>query len=409
MNVWILVLESVAVVHTVLALGFTIVCIVATLVVSVSSRRADRRFGTDALVALPPVLLLRPAENVDVGDGDRWASDSVAYSGACTRVVCLPELPSGPRPDSRALGTIVASGIAPDAPVNRKMAHLAAGLAHAEVAGLVTADTVVVHADADVVLGPGDLDDLIRALRRESSSAMAFAAPRPTGRLAWLARQVLALSPHAFSVLFALARVTGGPPPVAGKLVAVRADVLAALGGYGRFASDIADDLALVEAVHGAGHGIEASVRSVRVDGRDRSLRSFLDQLTRWIRVASSHRKGLRLLYPTFVAPLGVSTLLVGTLAVAAPFAAGTDVAFGSLAGLVLARTILALTVALAHHGPDERRSLLGAPFLAFAGDWVVTVAALRAGVRAPIRWSGRDYEVERGGRITGCKVVPGG
>ena len=153
----------------------------------------------------PPVVLLRCAETIDDELRARWAGDEVAYGGEIHRIVV----------------SAATCGLPHDAVGNRKALQLAIAHREAQALGWVTRDTVVVHADADVELQPGDLDRLVDATDERTT---AFAAPAPRGgsKLAELvARAAITASPQAFAAVDALARMTGGAPALAGKLVAI--------------------------------------------------------------------------------------------------------------------------------------------------------------------------------------------
>ncbi len=241
----------------------------------------------------------------------------------------------------------------------------------------------------------------------DPKTGLSFAAPSPHGGSALaslLAKAILAASPQAFAALFALSRVTASAPAIAGKLVAVPVRVLDAVGGYARIASTIAEDIELVEAVHEAGFAIAMAPRAVETRDDSRTLSALLAQLTRWVRVASSHRPGLLFTYPLFVAPLAAClafTIVAGIF----QRLAGNPIApiVAPLAALGLARLLLALALAATHYGGAAARSICLAPFAFVAGDLAVMVGVVRALRPAPIRWAGRRYRIGRGGRIEAC------
>jgi len=359
----------VALVHAGVATAFTIVCLVASVVrATPTSRRGASR-----------VFLLRPMEIASPAIVARLLFDARAYSGELVRVWCAPvaiAVPEGVR--------VAVSGLADDAAQNRKSAHLAAGLAL--VAAELDERSVVVHADSDVRLLPGDLDALILAL--DEGLALSFAPPSPSGRLA---QAIIALSPQAFAVIAGLSRITGSSPAIAGKLVAMRAPLLDAIGGYACVMHTIGDDVALVEAAKNKGARVLMSDRAALVENHHGVLQVF-DQLTRWLRVVRAHRAALLLTYPFLMAPLPIAALLCA-LANAWP----------AFFALVVARLLLAVALT---RGPYRGRASMLNALLAPVADTLVLLAAARASLRGSIEWAGRRYRVGAGGRILAVERI---
>jgi Glycosyl transferase family 21 len=364
-------LEIAAVTHATVAALFTGVCAFA-------SRSRKPRVPK----ARPKVVLLRPIEALTPTLTARFAEDRESYSGELTCVICAPKpivAPSSIR--------VAASHVGELDPVNRKAAHLAAGLelVRAELA----ADTVVVHADSDVSLRPGDLDALIDAL--EGPRSIAFAPPVPTGNT-WLrrslAQSIVALSPQAFAAIAALSRMTGAPPAIAGKLVAIPSPLLAELGGYACMMHRIGDDVALVEAVREKGASVHMSDRAA-VTVNDMDTWQLFGQLTRWFRVIAAHRLRLLSTYPLLIAPLPIALVLC--------VLANTSRAYAVLAALSFSRLVLGVVLARGvYRNRVDLRNVLFAPL----ADALVLVAAVRALFGRSIVWAGRTYRVGRGGRI---------
>ncbi|CAN5657803.1 hypothetical protein BH09MYX1_BH09MYX1_03330 [soil metagenome] len=351
--------------------AFALVATIATLMAPRGGAREDR----------PAIVLLRCAEALDDELGARWSKDSTAYSGAIRRVVVVPA--------GGVVGGahVVASGIAANVVGNRKSLQLAMAHREAETMGWLDARTIVVHADADVELGPGDLDRLVEAV---DDRTVAFAVPAPRGgaKLAELtARAIVTASPQAFAVVCGLARMTRSAPALAGKLVAIPAPLLDRICGYETLVGSIGDDVALVDAVTARGGQIRmARVAAVAVDER-RTFRSLNAQLARWLRVASLHRPGLLWAYPTVVASLPIALVL-------APFHPMAALAFGGLYG---ARLVLGLILLL---GPYRGRSSIWALAFLPLGDLLLLRAALAAAGSTSVTWSGRVYHLGKGGSI---------
>jgi ceramide glucosyltransferase len=338
------VIELLFLAHSAIAAGFA--CVAA----GVAYRRREA-----PPFALPPLLLLRPTESND----PRLAR--AAYGGPLEVVVCTAP--------------------ARDAARNRKVENLAAGLAAARAPR-----AVVAWADEDVDVAPGDLDALVATLLAEAESGAAIAPPAPAGRglAPWLASSIFAQSPHAFELLARLARVAGARPRVAGKLVAIRAETLDAIGGFEALAPFIGDDLALTDALA----TIATSPRPVATRARG-TLRELARQLVRWLRVARAHHPLLLLAYPTLLAPLGVALALS---------AGAPGLALPVLALHLAARTLLA-AVLRARLYPGAKGPLVLVPVAVVLGDILLTLALFGAPFRS-LKWGEHAYTLARGGRI---------
>ncbi len=360
--------------------------------------------GARANAVRAPVLLLRAAEAVDDALAARLARDADAYEGPLVRILCLPSREAGAPVTADAFPglRVAVSDLATDTVCNRKARHLAAGVAEASRLGLVAPDTVVVHADADVVLLPRDLDRLVATLVAYAPRGAAFAAPSPSGGspVAQLAvRAIVCASPQAFAALWSLARLTGAPPAMAGKLVALRAETLAAIGGYERVSPFIADDVALVDALHACGCPIALAPFAAETCAPTRTLADVRAQMARWLAVASAHRPGLLFAYPLLVAPAIVTLLLAVACVVAGHGTSGAV----AVALLVTTRTALAWALAglYAQRGEPRNVVLQTARILLgiVLGDALLTAAMLASIGHRRIAWGGRIYELEPRGR----------
>jgi ceramide glucosyltransferase len=375
--------------------GFALVCASAVLL----RPRGRTRLLADA----PPVLLLRPAERVDAALSARLEADARAYGGPHARVACLGA------PDALPEGVLlVTSGFADEAPSNRKALHLAAGLdASREHLG---GDPIVVHADADVELAPGDLDALVATLLAARGPALAFAPPTPSGGT-WLARAVIALSAQAFATVFALARypllerIVRPAPAIAGKLVAMRLSTLDRIGGYRAIAPHIADDVALVDAVVALGGEIAMSPRAARVASDARTPASLHAQLVRWFQVVRSHRPHLMASLPVLVAPGALVLACVAVL-----FGEDAQLALRCLGAFVGARVVLAAALAAGpYRGHVRADAAVVAGLLAPLVDAFVLSALFVSHLHREVRWAGRTYRLGPGGAILSVRMEPAG
>jgi ceramide glucosyltransferase len=343
---------------------------------------------------LPPVVLLRPAEILDDVLRARLSEDANAYEGHLTRIVCLASFVNG---ETHVAGArLIASDLPGDAPKNRKACHLAAGVAAARRAGLIARDSVIVHADADVALCSRDLAELVRTLGAHAPDGAAFAAPSPQGgtRLGELAvRAIVCASPQAFAYLWSVARITGAPPAIAGKLVAIRAGTLSAIGGYEALTPFIADDIALVDALHAQRRPVALANFAVRTVASTRTFADVRAQMTRWLTVASAHRPGLLILYPLLVAP----AIVVSALALSCVTTGHAITAAIAVTLLLIPRVVLSIALDGLYRDAQTSSVRRGARNFAgiFIGDFVLTLAAMRALCGGHIVWSGRRYRLK--------------
>jgi hypothetical protein len=361
-------MKFVLLVPSLLALGFTLVAIVAVLVLRV--RRPVR------LHRWPPLIVLRPCEGDEPELLERLRSTlRTGYSGLVRLVVAHgPALALGP---SALDATFVASPLAPPG-VNRKVWHLAHGLDAMEPGR----DELLVSIDADVEVSTELLEALASAALAPGVVA-AFAPPTQRGRplAARLGDAALAGSPHAFLTLASLAQLSRSTPPMVGCAVVVRPEALSAIGGFRAVLHAIGDDLALADAL--SQHG-RVDLAWAVADCRDpkQGVSSLVAQLSRWIRVATSHRPHLRWTYALLIAPLPCAALSL----VVTPWA---------FLSLVLARVALAAIQRALLYGRVSE-SLLD-PWLADATWWAAIFGAL--GSRA-VHWRGRRYVIRRGGVV---------
>lgn len=355
--------------------------LVAALFVAITIVAVLARRRAPALGAAPPVVLLRCVEDLSPEHPARFARDAAAYRGPLRRVVASA---TGANVEG---AHCVRSGISPSAVGNRKALHLGIAYREAEALGWLSEDTVVVHADADVELQPGDLDRLVAAVDAKTA---AFAAPAPRGGSAFAeacARAVITATPQAFAAVDALSRVSRGSPALAGKLVATPVPLLERVGGYESLVGSIGDDVALVDALVARGATTRMAAGAVTTVADDRTLRTVLGQLARWLRVASLHRPGLLWVYPTLVAPLPLAFALAPLHPLALQ-AALLLLALRFVLGAVLVR------------GPYRGRSSMLAVLLVPFADLLLLRAALSAAGERTVRWAGRTYGVSRGGAI---------
>lgn len=375
-----------------LAFGFTLLASIAVLVRVRAIRAADRR--AEGFAGTAPVYVLRPTERIEASWLDRVAREGRARSEVTT-VVISPDEPSvGASEDGRL--RFVRSREAIGAACNRKVAHLAAGVAALE-RELARADAIIVQADADVELEPRVLSALIAAVATDVNedvrTDLAFAIP--FARRSFALEAVLMTSLQSFAVIDALAWLGRSPPAVAGKCLALRAGTLRDLGGYAAFAPFIADDVAMVERASAAGLAVRPIGPAVGIDGAACGISATAQRMARWLQVLRSQRPHLLASYPLLIAPIPLCVLFT-----AFGLARGACAPAVLFLGLVVARAALAAVLVGTTFRGGPVRAALFAPFSMVMADVILNLALLNALLVRDISWRGHVYRMARGGRI---------
>jgi ceramide glucosyltransferase len=378
-----------------LALSFTIVAIASTRQLFARSREAARRPRV-----WPHIALVRPCEGLDPSLAETLRSSATAkYEGARTIFFCVP---SAADPAyaviERVRDELVAAGAdvrlvvtAIVTPANRKAAQLAVVDAHLPAeAGLL------VIADSDVQLDDESLPSLMSALLSDREAGAASAPPidvsAATAGDRWSAA-LLSSTPHALLALAALSERSGGVPLLAGALLAVKREALAAVGGFHSLEPYLGEDFELARRLHDAGLSMATSAAPARFTDSGRTLRGIVRRYARWSLVVRRQRPAL---FSTYVLLLGC-TPIVGLAAflTAVVRADGWPLALGATAALVAARTLLALTLRRCYGiGGGWARALVAM----LAGELLICAGATQAGASAEVEWRGRRFYVgERG------------
>jgi ceramide glucosyltransferase len=166
---------------------------------------------------------------------------------------------------------------------NRKVARLIAAMPHA------TGDIVLIS-DSNVRVEPHDVARTVAAFDDPRtgcvSNLFTGAGARSFGA------SIESLHLLSFVVTGAVTAAAADVPCVVGKSMAIRRDVLRAIGGFEAFVRVLAEDQAIGLAVRNAGHRVALSPLVVRNIVVRRTLARALDRLIRWnkIRYAFSHR-----------------------------------------------------------------------------------------------------------------------
>lgn len=347
-----------------------------------------------ARAAAARVLLVRPCAG-----HDPWLAEALTSLTAARRsfpIACrlaVADADDAAYPVALAAAdALAAAGIdvkvsltAPRAP-NRKAAQLAA-----VVADEARSFDVVMVADGDVDLAGVDLDALVAPLLARPELGAVWAPPVEVGRERTLGDRasaaLLGASLHAFPLL---AQLDGGG--LVGKLFAVRADALAAAGGFGALTAHLGEDMELARRLRAGGRRVEAAPVVARSLSSGRTWAQAAERFGRWITVIRAQRPALLPSYPL---------LFVATVPILALAAAAAPAFPAHAAAVAAAAVALRLSVALTAGAAAGRR----APLLRLAVDALLADALLAAAFARALRsrrvvWRDVPLTIGRGGLL---------
>ncbi|HEY8183314.1 MAG TPA: glycosyltransferase [Thermoanaerobaculia bacterium] len=199
---------------------------------------------------------------------------------------------------------------------NRKVARLIAAAPHAR-------GDILFISDANVRVEPGDVAETIAAFRdpRVGCVSNLFTGAGATSFGASMESLHLLSFVVPGNVVAAFANV----PCVVGKSMAIRREVLSAIGGFEAFAGVLAEDQAIGLAVRRAGYDVALSPLVVRNVVVNRTLRRALDRQIRWNKIRYAFSKAMysteflvnplpfALLAVIFGAPVSMALMIVAT------------------------------------------------------------------------------------------------
>lgn len=340
--------------------------------------------------APPRALLVRPCAGAEPGLEERLTSALRArFEGELELRFSVASLDDGAVPAIRraiaaleAAGTSASLVVAPPIGPNRKTSQLA-GAAGPERRG------AVICADSDVDLSGLNLDLLLAPLRAGAGACWAppvELGPR-VGAGDRASQALLGGSLHSFPLLAGL-----DPQGLVGKLFAVRADALEAVGGFRALVRYLGEDMELARRLRAAGWRVEAAPVVARSMVSGRSPAEVVARYARWLTVIRAQRPALMLSYPAlfFCWPLQ-SALLLAT-ASSAPALSAIGLALASVGRLVVALGAARLA---------GRPVGLGGALLDMAlADAVLALAWLGALRSRSTRWRGVALRIGPGGEL---------
>ncbi len=190
---------------------------------------------------------------------------------------------------------------------NRKVARLVA--AEREAHG-----DVIVISDSNVRVEPHDLALTLEAFREPGVGCVSNLFTGDGARS--IGAKIESLHLLSFVVPGNVIAAFGEVPCVVGKSMAIRREVLRAIGGFAAFTNVLAEDQAIGLAVRDAGYRVALSPVVVRNVVVRRTLRRALDRQIRWNKIRYAMSKGCFaaefLLFPL---PLTILAAVVGVLA----------------------------------------------------------------------------------------------
>jgi ceramide glucosyltransferase len=197
---------------------------------------------------------------------------------------------------------------------NRKVARLIAAMPHAR-------GNVLFISDSNVRVEPDDVARTVAAFDDPRtgcvSNLFTGAGARSFGA------SIESLHLLSFVAPGAVIAAAAGVPCVVGKSMAIRRDVLTAIGGFESFAGVLAEDQAIGLAVRDAGCDVVLSPVVVRNVTMRRTLRRALDRQVRWNKIRYAFSKATYaaelLIFPL---PYAIAAALVHPAAWALPIAA---------------------------------------------------------------------------------------
>jgi ceramide glucosyltransferase len=377
------------------ALGFTMTALVQT-----RRLHARARAQAAAVTAWPKLALVRPCEGLDPSLAATLRSTLHApYAGPRAIFFCVPSAEDPAYAVAKQVrDELVAEGgdvqlvvTALGQVANRKAAQLAIVERH-----LPDDAAVLVVADSDVCFQDDSLPSLVGALMSDARAGASSAPPidvmpRTVGDRASAA--LLSSTPHALLALAALSEWAGSVPLLAGALLAIRRQALAAVGGFGALEPYLGEDFELARRLHAAGFGMATAATPARFTDSGRSLAGVIRRYARWSLVVRRQRPSL---FATYLLLLGCAPLIVlGTLLLVMAHAPMLWMLLPMTSLLLLARAFLALSLRRCYGlGGSIARALVAS----LAGESLIVAAAMLAMSSAEVEWRGhRFYVGERG------------
>jgi ceramide glucosyltransferase len=170
-----------------------------------------------------------------------------------------------------------------------------------------------------------------------------------------------------------------------GKLFAIRSDALSAVGGFDSLVGALGEDMLLARRLTEGGRRLVMGTAVAESRASGRSLHAVVSRYARWITVIRAQRPALLVSYPLLFA----STPGLLALSTAALVTDGS-VAWRAFAAVVMARAwVLLVARQLSRRPLRASTQAVRALFFAFASDFVLFAAFMRAMIWRQLTWRG--------------------
>lgn len=175
---------------------------------------------------------------------------------------------------------------------------------------LAAAHGILIAADSDILVGPHHIHHVVSLLQKPGAGAVSVLYRGVAAGGFW--SQLSAIWINAQFLPNAVVGMTLNlAKPCFGSTIALRREMLAAIGGFEAFATQLADDYAIGEAVRNTGQSVEIGSFAVTHVCNEASARDFLRHQLRWARtiktIDPAGYLGSFIAHPFAIAFLGIA------------------------------------------------------------------------------------------------------
>ena len=374
--------------------GMALVSIAYQLVVVVTLLRYFAAPRPGGPVAARPVSLLKPLHGDEPRLADNLAGFLAQDYAAPVQMVCGVNAPG----DAAVAAVAALRGRFPAADIALSQ-HAVAAASNRKIGNVMAmaplaAHDILILSDSDMVVGPDYCARVNQALAAPGVGVVSclYIARGDAG--AWSRLGAASVS-YAMMPNMVLALAYGLSQPCMGSTIAMRRETLDAIGGFGRFADELADDYAIGQAVTGLGLSVAVPPMLITHAGDEDSLAALWRHHLRWMVTL----RGI-------VGWAHVGTVIGHALPLTL-LAALALVGVTPVAGGVLVAAALTVRYA-AKRSVDRLSGVKTAPFLWLcAGDCLEFAVFLASLSARRIDWRGETLTMARDGRIATPEMEP--
>ncbi len=252
---------------------------------------------------------------------------------------------------------------------------------------------VLIISDSDIEVGPTYLATVVAHLQQNNVGAVTCLYHGVAATGAWSQHAALAINSH-FLPSMIVAITFDFAQPCCGSTIAIRRDILQAVGGFELFAGRLADDYEIGKAVRSAGYEVAVPAFTVGHHCFSENLKTLLAQELRAARTVKC------------IDPLGYVGAFIThpfSLAFAGALSGGGD-ALALGAGALCLRVLLCVAVELVFGLPRQPYALLP------VRDLLSFLVFLLSFFGGSINWRGTEFDVVGSGALKPrASNVPGG